>query len=535
MMLKVLLVDDEINIIRNLQQIIPWQRMGIEVIGLAKNGVEALQYIKADCPDIMLTDIRMPLMDGLTLLERVREINQDCEILILTGYQDFEYARSALQYGAKDYILKPINYGELEATIEQVALEINARKLKKTQRTEKWQSVVNLANEKILFDVLMDYTSSFNVSFLLTGEDYDVDDPDYILFLIDVDSYSMMSRIWKRQERKLWNFAVRNVLQYALNDYGLYYSVLQMREGEWCVLIEQQKALPFVDMEVFKRWAAILQQAVSEFVHLDLSVGIYPTPLGLSALSDGYKKVQRGLNLSPHANQILVVSLDASEISKPSNSLWISIEVMVSGLKQGNRQKVEAGLQELNANLQAISEQSFRQVERILHFLVLHLLREMREIDSIGKEEEAVIWTKLESSYGTKDLLIVINQLVDDCLTRMLGQKTSKVLMLSAEDYIQRHLVSDLGIEEVADYLGISCSYFSLLFKLHAGETFVEYITRHRMEMAKSMLTTSNKSIAKIGMLIGIADRRYFTKVFQRYTGFKPSEYRDHPASDHPK
>jgi two-component system response regulator YesN len=528
MKLKALLVDDEINIIKNLRQIIPWEQMGIEVIGLAKNGLEALQYIHADYPDILLTDIRMPLMDGLTLLQRVRELNQDCEIMILTGYQDFEYARSALQYGAKDYILKPIHYGELEATIQRVALEINARKLKKSRQDEKWRSVIHLANEKVLFDVLMDYTSSDNANFLLTGEDFDLDDPDYILFLIDVDSYSLMSRIWNQQERKLWNFAVRNVLQYALHEYGLYYAVLQMREGEWCVLVEQHKARPFSDVEVFKRWATVLQQAVSEFVHLDLSVGIYLEPLALSMLADAYKKVQRSLNLSPHANQIIITSSDASEISKPSNSLWISIEAMVSGLKQGNRQKVEDGIRELNANLQAISGQSFRQVERILHFLVLHLLREMREMDSIGKEEEEAIWTKLESSYGAKDLLIAINQLVDDCLTRMLGQKTSKVLMLSAENYIQRHLVNDLGIEEVADYLGISCSYFSLLFKLHAGETFVEYITRHRMEMAKSMLITSDKSIAKIGTLIGIADRRYFTKVFQRYTGFKPSEYRDH-------
>ncbi|QGQ99067.1 response regulator [Paenibacillus psychroresistens] len=530
MKLKALLVDDEINIIKNLKEIIPWEQMGIEVIGLAKNGVEALQYIHAECPDILLTDIRMPLMDGLTLLQRVRELNQDCEIMILTGYQDFEYARSALQYGAKDYILKPIHYGELEAKIQCVALEINTRKLQKSRQAEKWRSVIHLANEKVLFDVLMDYTSSDNAHFLLTGEEIDLEDPDYILFLIDVDSYSLMSRIWNQQERKLWNFAVRNVLQYALHEYGLYYAVLQMREGEWCVLVEQHKAHPFSDVEAFKRWATILQQAVSEFVHLDLSVGIYLEPLALSMLADAYKKVQRSLNLSPNANQIIVVSADASEISKPNNSLWMSIEAMVSGLKQGNRQKVEEGMRELNANLQAISGQSFKQVERILHFLVLHLLREMREMDRIGKLEEEAIWIKLESSYGAKDLLVAVNQLVDDCLSRMLGQKTSKVLMLSAEDYIRRHLVKDLGIEEVADYLGISSSYFSLLFKLHAGETFVEYITRHRMEMAKSMLITSDKSIAKIGILIGIADRRYFTKVFQRYTGFKPSEYRDHTS-----
>jgi two-component system response regulator YesN len=131
MNLKVLLVDDEINIIKNLQQVIPWEQMGIEVIGLAKNGVEALDYITEDCPDILFTDIRMPMMDGITLLKHVRQMNTKCEILMLTGYQDFEYARSAIQYRAREYILKPINYEALEEIVQQLALEIRSAKMEK--------------------------------------------------------------------------------------------------------------------------------------------------------------------------------------------------------------------------------------------------------------------------------------------------------------------------------------------------------------------------------------------------------------------
>ncbi|MCH1641270.1 AraC family transcriptional regulator [Paenibacillus timonensis] len=97
---------------------------------------------------------------------------------------------------------------------------------------------------------------------------------------------------------------------------------------------------------------------------------------------------------------------------------------------------------------------------------------------------------------------------------------------MSAQNYIQNHLGHDFGIEDIADYLGISSSYFCLLFKNHFGETFVEYLTKQRMEMAKCLLRSSERSIAQIGTSIGYQERRYFTKVFQKYTGMTPSDFR---------
>ncbi|MNI35440.1 HTH-type transcriptional regulator YesS [compost metagenome] len=106
-------------------------------------------------------------------------------------------------------------------------------------------------------------------------------------------------------------------------------------------------------------------------------------------------------------------------------------------------------------------------------------------------------------------------------------KKNSDILMESAKTYIRLHFSTDFGIDEIAESLGISSSYFSLLFKQHFGETFVEYVTKHRMEHAKSLLLMSDKSITDIGKSVGFAERRYFTKVFQKFTGEIPSEYRD--------
>ncbi|WP_052476090.1 helix-turn-helix transcriptional regulator [Cohnella kolymensis] len=99
--------------------------------------------------------------------------------------------------------------------------------------------------------------------------------------------------------------------------------------------------------------------------------------------------------------------------------------------------------------------------------------------------------------------------------------------MLSTKDYIERNLAAELSIDALADYLGISGSYFSLLFKQHFGETFVEYVTKQRIEMAKSLLALSYKTVTEIGQMVGYAERRYFTRVFSKYTGMLPSEFRE--------
>ena len=116
MNIKALLVDDEVNILKNLTIVIPWDEIQVELVGTARNGVEALEMVKEHNPDLILSDIRMPVMDGLEFIRELRKLGNTSEVLMLTGYQEFEYARVALQNRVRDYILKPINYDGSDVT-----------------------------------------------------------------------------------------------------------------------------------------------------------------------------------------------------------------------------------------------------------------------------------------------------------------------------------------------------------------------------------------------------------------------------------
>jgi two-component system response regulator YesN len=527
MKINALLVDDEFYIVRNLQQVIPWEEMDVNVVGSAKNGVEALEFVSRMDIHLMLCDIRMPVMDGMELIKQLREMGSTCEVIMLTGYQDYEYTRAAIRYGVKDYLLKPINYDELQEVVERIVGQIRANEIKNNQEKKQIGRIVGLASEKILYDILMDYSQVSTGNLMLAGVEHIFQDEQYIVLVADMDQYSELARNWDDKERKLWNFAMNNVIQDTLDKEKLNHAVIQMRDGEWCIIIEHNQGIASWNAsESMIALGQRVQAAVAANVKISISIGIYGEVLAITQLSHAYKSVQRGIQLTPNRGQVMIFHAEAQEKNALDFGLWSLIENIVTGIKKGDRIATDAALVELNSRLQAISEQSLEQVKQILNFLVLHILREMREIQVVTQEQEEAIWKQLERNVGIRDLLASIKQLIEDSVEGFVKKKSSEVLMIMAKDYIDRNLAKDLSVEELSGVLGISSSYFSLLFKQTYGETFIEYLTKQRMEKAKSLLVMSSKSIAKICKEVGYAERRYFTKVFQKYTGVLPSDFR---------
>ncbi|MBB6673877.1 response regulator [Cohnella nanjingensis] len=529
MKLKALLVDDEINILKNLQAVVPWEELDVEIVGAARNGEQAIEAVRTHRPELILCDIRMPVMDGIEFLGALRDMHSDAEVIMMTGYQDFSYVRSVIRYEVRDYILKPIDYDELAQTISRLAEGIRERKAEQQTIQREWRQVFHLAYEKVLYDLLIDIGGSSAKPFLklheLSGEDL-----TFAMMLVDVADYSKKERNWDEKERKLWNFAVHNILQENLALLEIPYSVLQVRSGEWCVLIERIPPESF-DRDECEGWGTRLREAVARFLKLNIRVALHPAPVSLERLARIYKHLQRSLSLNAGQEEAIIVPEKAKGQQDASQRLWDRIEEMVTGLKRCDRRKTEASLRELNESFRQLPDASYERVQPILHYLCLHLLREMRAMDVIGPEDEAAFWSQLDRNPGIRETLAVINRLVDRSIESVMKKKTSDVLMLSAKDYIERNLSSDLCIDTLADYLGISGSYFSLLFKQHFSETFVEYVTKQRMEMAKSLLAISDKSITAIGQMVGYVERRYFTRVFSKYTGLLPSEYREQAQS----
>lgn len=533
MKLKAMLVDDELPILHNLRAVLPWEDMGIEIAALARNGKEALERYRELQPDLVLCDIRMPVMDGMTFLTEVRKDDAECDFLMLTGYQEFEYAREALQRGVRDYILKPIDYEQLEQSVRQVGERIRTRKLDRLQEVERWERMANMAYEKQLFHALLGFHTELD-SLWLPENEAALDRIWFSLYLADIDQYAHLSLQWSDQERKSRNAEITETLQRLVAADGSSVTVMQLREGEWCLVEQQEGGANWRTRE--QKTNERLQRLrldMKERMELPISFVAYPEGIRITELELAYKKLQRMLLQSAGGGKLIATKNNAADAELGEDpSLWRAVDVIVSRMRKLDQSAMSQALMDLKRCVIIEKQQEIYCAEKVLHYLLLHLLRELREMNLIAPQEEEKIWRKLQHSISVKNVMEMIIELVDDAMDKAFSKKTSEVLMLSAKEYIHRRLSGDLGVEELAHYLGISVSYFSLLFKSHFGETFVEYVTRLRMEMAQSLLLTTDKTVTEIGSVSGYSERRYFTKVFQKYSGMTPSEYREHHQAD---
>ncbi|MBP1999407.1 two-component system response regulator YesN [Paenibacillus shirakamiensis] len=520
---------------RNLTKVLPWEDMDFEIVGLAKNGIEALKMVNEHQPDLILSDIRMPVMDGITFIKELRSQNNHCEVLLLTGYQEFEYARAAIQYGVKDYICKPIDYVELENTVRTLSLEIKEKR-KKLYKEQQLTQVVHWANENFLLHTLLGQETDKGDIHL--GEDEDVlDRKEYAILLVDLEGYAHQSITWSVHERKAWNLHMKEMIRETFQPLMKEQTVLQIREGEWCVVCSSPGIGHRLSKELLHPGFLKLQALIDQKDNMLLRMCLEQGPIALSQMASVYKRMQQALIVNPanewFVNSDKVVSKDAIPVQDYNATQWKWIEQIGTGLRNGDSQALQQMISELKHYVGHLNENSVGRAEKLLHYLLIHLIREMRELHMLPVDQEESVWQQLQNSLNLKDLLSLLVTLIERSRESVSSKKTSEQLMLSAQDYIQHKLGKDFGIEDIAEYLGISCSYFCLLFKNHFGETFVEYLTKQRMEMAKCLLRSSDKSIAQIGVGVGYQERRYFTKVFQKYIGMTPSEYRlkESPAS----
>ena len=514
MRLKALLIDDEINILRNLEMVLPWKEYDVEIVGFAKNGVQALEMVHEHSPHLIFCDIRMPVMDGIEFLQKLRTFNEETEVIMLTGYQEFEYARSVLRYRVIDYVLKPIDYDALKQLFVQVITKIRQSVLQHQQQDDEQHRVKDIAYEKVLLDLINGF---YDASHL---EEWNA------RFGLEEQRFSLMVLECKNHSRDLTHIdelceQIANYMDGNYNRKVICY-MFQVEIGFWGLMLVG-------DLEGLEEHQAI---DVMQFCYDNLVtagernyvIGTFETVIEAKQIHQTWQLINKEISF---ANQPCMMVRDA----KPNpigdvQEVWIPTEKLVAAIKQWDRNLANQCLEEMIGQLKLLSEQSLQQVEKLANSITVYMIKELRRYDAVSLQHEKEIWSQLKETRKVKELVELVAKMVDEAFQQH-QYKRPQVSIHVAAEYIESQLSSDLAAEEVANYLNISLSYFSTLFKQFYGVTFIEYVTNARVERAKSMLTMTKKSISDIAKTVGYNERRYFNKVFQKRVGVLPSEYRE--------
>ncbi|WP_020618137.1 response regulator [Paenibacillus daejeonensis] len=521
-----LLVDDEPIILRSLEVAVPWEELGVRIVGKARNGEEALRLYHERKPDMIISDIRMPSIDGIALMSEVRSCDARLIFIVISGYGDFEYARRAIREGASDYLLKPIDHDELTGIIRKSVAKLEADRRAREESDQLMHSVQALsllARERLLAELTegnsrpLQHLKWLEMSLL---------EQSYLMAIVQLDRFASVNKQWTSDEKRLWFFAVRNILEeWSTHNEAL--AMFPFHSGEWILLFPA---------EADQRKEHLGQEIVSHiatYAKLSCSVGFSKQVRGLEQLNTAYRSAQNALYQRFFAGQQTVFADRAGHAPTPDGlegwpyPRWIEDELMQAiraldlfrllGLLDQLQTELESGgmsreaLLRFMTEIAIISHREFSQLQMTSELPIDGLLLHMEEADTL----DAAITSLKEAYRDWTELLLGSSE-----------QEDGASLIAKAQRYIDNHYRNDLGIDEVSDFVGLSTSHFCALFKQVSGLTFLEYLTRCRIEKARYILANTEVKVYQLAPLVGYQDPRYFTQVFKKITGMTPSEYR---------
>ena len=533
-MYKILLVDDEILVRDAIRENIDWGKLDCELIGDCENGKQAVEFVKTHEVDIVLTDILMPYMDGMELSHFLHDNYPDVLIVIFSGFGEFEYAKKAIQYNVSEYMLKPVTAMELTKVIENMKEKLDSRKKEQrkmeslTQVSQDYHKNANVIRSKAL-DCLVKCTREVQVSLdELERMGITFQAASYRVAVFDIDTYSEMYQMDmdKQQESALMAFVLFNVGDEIVvrEKAGVVY---QEGNNRVCIIFAGNRTKEF--SENIHRICHEIQKKVKEVIGLETSIGIGSWVRSPYELIYSYRLAAKAIDYRYLLGGNLLFDM---EEKKTDNSIFLinDLETLTEAIKSGDRRLMEETLGQIETEIKsALVEKSYACIylQQVIRAIGNTCQSLSEEPEKIIAQREALLKAVTEQRMFSQAAALVEKyaQEVFDELQELNSSSGQRQGML-AMDYIQKNYMDPgLSLNSICSYLNISTSYFSTIFKEMTGETFIEVLTRVRMEKAKELLENTTMKNYEIVEKVGFSDPHYFGISFKKITGKTPTEY----------
>lgn len=532
--IKILLVDDEPLERQAICFLLARERPGYQVVGEAGNGVEAVNQASRLHPDIILLDIKMPVMDGLAAGREIRAILPEARLIFVTAYGEFDYAREAVSLGASKYLLKPVAGEELLPLLDELAAGIAAAR-RHQQETARLRAALEKTKPFIRLGFIMDLING-NIT-----EDEAISRARFLgitalpraALLVDIDNFAALAREGTEVERQILKQQVKEALEGATASWpGTL--LAPVTRDEFVILLPLDH-LP--SGEASRRAAIELGEGICRQVRRDtgatVTVGIGRPVDRITALAGSYAEAAAaaefrllyGGDQVIHADDVIARSSAVQLLPGPEE------QELTQAIRMGDSQAAYDRIN--NILMQLLLEQEKRPAVLKMKLLELNALAARAALEG-GADAESVSSLALASSdeFLTLDNLADMRERILERLMALVGQvaetreQRNSALIDRAGKYIEANYSQDLTLEEVAQQVYLSPCYFSRLFKQIKGLNFIDYLTRIRLKAAKELLLKTNLPVAEIATRVGYHDARYFGQVFKKQEGYTPSVFR---------
>ncbi len=542
-MLKIFLAEDEVVVRETIKRMIPWEELGFELVGEAADGEMALPLLIRQQPDLLITDIKMPFMDGLTLARLAKKEIPGLKVVILSGYDDFNYAKQAIGIGVEDYLLKPITKNALIERLSEIRSRYEHEKTQKEyyEKFQREMQAYEKNSSRDFFEALvggsMDmmevYKRAEKLGLDIVAEAYNV-----LIFTMNCDEDFSGQRdeysSWEAESLELLeNFFAGHSSAMLFRSNIFSYGVLlkgqreTIEENTRACVDEIRKILSRQDGR--KEWFLAVGQSVERLSQIQKS---YHT--ASRAFSQRYLYDENIL----YYDEMETMEHPGGQAETEDNAYLQKVDV--NALNPAILQKfLSNGLQEETENFvkdyfYAIGQEPmeslvFRNYVILnVRFSVISFIKglgcDTNEMESADTEEVLA-----ESGKNMESAIAYAKKMISQAIEirdQNSGNKNRSILK-TAVDFIDSHYMDEeISLNTVANVANVSSNHFSALFSQNMGQTFIEYLTSLRMNKAKELLRCTGMRSSEIAGEIGYKDAHYFSYLFKKTQGMTPSDYR---------
>lgn len=533
-MYKVMLVDDDYPVLHLLSEAIEWDQLGVTLKSMHENGASAFETALMEMPDILITDIGMPKMNGIELTKKLKERNPNLQVAILSCHSDFEYAHQALRLQVQEYLIKDSFVPEeLSVLIRKFKENLDEQNNKAIKENE-LKHIVDQNRESIkerFIRKTIDSSVLDEKEWLAEAKTFglDLDKTGYVGALAMIHNFRFVKEQFKSEDAL--TFAINNVVSEKVERFRQDSVHFQFGGRGFFVFIPSSLILKKSLISEMKECLRRIQHAIKRTLNISLSFIIGE---GCSTMKEF--KQELGLLLNS-GNQSFYLQSGAiverkETFEAPTEDLFSKYDEAASEMRELILLRDEDSITRFVSKWISYLKQNQFPPELVKDWVLkllldlrvkLHALQFFQANHALEYMHDGIFDVKFLSELESwlinyfKSILSLVNEVYD---------QTRRKEILDAFKYVAMNLEKKISLEEVSSHLYLNSSYFSRLFKKEVGETFVEYVTRIKINRAKELLEQTTDSVGKICDRLGYDNQSYFIKIFKNYVGVTPIEYR---------
>lgn len=519
-MYKVLFVDDEPNICEGLKLIIDWESEGFGIAGVAFNGSDALKQLDTIAADIIITDVRMPEMSGIELVKKLNETHNRAKVIIISGYSEFEYAREALRYGVRNYILKPINREILKNTVRSIKKELDHKQTNELLLKKREEFI----REKLLVHLVK--TGAWEKTDYDSGDwGKNLTDSACCVAVVQFGGKRHAERNPSEMKYGISMRVVKEIMCSTLVKYKCGY-VFETEEKDklGALLYSGERGMRYIK-------EVVLPELYTDIRHVttgDITIGLGNDAMSAAAIPESYRNGCRAANWQWLIGGAGMAFYDDMEMDVHSDSAW-DHAVLISKVQQCDESGILHEMERLSYYADSLQEPN-----KALYSIMIGIFMELAAMmNEIGGDLKIILDNEIDAANVSAEngVLQLVAFIEAACVKTVSfikekGGGFDHDVLNHIVQYVNCHYNTDMNLATLSSKFFLNQGYIGKLFKKHTGMGFVDYLNGIRMEKAAKLLEEGFLKTYEVCEEVGYKDLNYFYRIFKKFKGASPAEYK---------